>query len=115
MDSNIKTISLILVFWIVLSLFIAQLVSDPVVSSSGSIGDTNYTTGSTNVNVSDLRNDGSAGSSGGIQNALGMMFGFTMPSTLDMPQQIVTILSIFNWFLVLLSGILLYRIINPFA
>ena len=48
-------------------------------------------------------------------NTLKIMFGFRTPKVVGFPNIIAVILSFINWFLLIIGGVAVYRIINPLA
>lgn len=91
------------------------LLQDPFITSEGIIGNTSFTIQDTsNLNMTILEPTDTP-TLKSFPNALKIMFGFRTPIPTAIPQFLASFLSFINWFLFIIFGLAVYRLINPLA
>lgn len=111
----IVIIIVIVVYWFLVVMGLNFLLQDEFILSAGAEGNTSFSVFNTtdiNMTTDELTEQTSLRS---FPSALKVMFGFRTPIPAAIPATLASILSFINWFLVILLGISVYRIINPLA
>jgi hypothetical protein len=104
-----------MVFWFLLGFLLTQAGKDDTLRELSQINssyDASDFLTSTNMSVDSPTDTTTLRSFG---NALRTMFGFRASQQSGMPQSFASIISFINWFLVIILGISLYRILNPIS
>lgn len=111
----IVIIIVIIVYWFLIGMGLNFLLQDPFITSEGIVGNTSFNIPNTeNVNMTQLQNPEQT-TLRTFPNTLKIMFGFRTPIPAAIPQTLAGILSFLNWFLIVIFGIAVYRIVNPLA
>lgn len=111
----IVIIIVIVSYWFLIGMGLNYLIQDEFILSAGSEGNSSFIvpdTSNINMTTDELTETTSLRS---FPTALKVMFSFRTPIPLAIPQVLTVILSFINWFLVILLGISIYRVINPLA
>lgn len=105
----------IIIYWFLLGIMLTNVYNDDFFTNIGEINSSYETiSSSTDINMSvDEPTDTTTLRSFG--NALKTMFGFRVPKFSGIPNSIATVLSFINWFLLIILGVSLYRILNPIS
>lgn len=112
----IVIIIVIVSYWFLIGIGLNFLLQDEFILSVGAEGDTSFfIPNTTNVNMTTDELIEGRTSLRTFTSSLKVMFGFRTPIPSAIPQTLVVILSFTNWFMVILLGISIYRIINPLA
>ncbi len=111
----IVVIMVIVAYYFILGFGLSFLIQDEFIIAEAIEGNTSLTLVNTsiiNLTTSEFSTDTNLRS---FPNALGIMFGFRTPLPAAIPQSLTVIISFINWFLLILLGTAVYRIINPIA
>lgn len=109
----ITIVIVIIVYWFLLGMGLNFLLKDTLLVSA-EMGSNYSMINISNVNMTtdELTDEVSLKS---FPSALKIMFGFRTPEINGLPSILTFIISFINWFLVIMMGISIYRIINPLA
>lgn len=103
------------IFWFALGFILTAIVSDTSLDGI-SAGNGNFTNiDVSSFNSSDSQVGGSSTGGADLLDSLKIMFGFSIPTNSGFPQFLVTLISFINWLLVIIFGVAIYRVLNPFA
>lgn len=117
-------LTLTIVFWIALASITTALYNDPVIISELIEGNSSYVINvdtsqanmALNMSAEDnkiyLFKDYAPSQTKGFLNMIIRMLTFRIPSTASMPPLITTFISALNWILVLIMGLLVFRLIR---
>ena len=112
---NIPILAGIIIFWIILGTFVYYFSQDSSLNANADIGASNYSAiGLSNAFNSTGSWDSQTTSLSGLGATLSFMFLFKMPST-GMPGGLAVFISSFNWLLVIILFIVIYRLASPFS
>ena len=100
----------IMIFWLMLFITLSYVLADTSLIEIN-VNTSNFNVTSENINFNELQNQGSLSR---FIDAVKIMFAYHIP-TATFPKGIINILSSINWLLVIVFGICIYRVANPFA
>ena len=109
----IVIIILIVFWWFIVGATLTSMVNDSFITGETLTGNTSYSVGDPTV----FNASGDYSESASKKSFLDMsvrMFTFRVPSSL-LPSGFNALLSFFNWFLLILMIVSIYRLANPFA
>ena len=117
---DLAILSFIIGFWIILGAILTYVYQDPLIidamlatNSSYVIRvDTDAAAGNLSGNTVPLFQDATETSTKGFLNMIGRMLTFRIPSVEGIPNGFLTIIESVNFLLVLITGLIIYRLIR---
>ena len=110
----IVIVIVIIAYYFLLGIGLNFLLQDPFITSAEGVGNKSFSFDATDVNMTVLNLEDQT-TLRSFPNALQIMFGFRTPLPTAIPQTVTSILSFLNWFLLIIFGIAVYRLVNPIA
>lgn len=111
----ITIIIVVVCYFFLMSIGLNLLLKDSLIVSASPVGNDSFISinaSSINMTTEEIPDEVSLKS---FPSALKVMFGFRTPIPDAIPATGAAIISFMNWFLMILLGISLYRVINPLA
>lgn len=103
----------IIVFWFFLGSILTFIAADSTLSTTALFGNASYEADLTDFNLSDEEVSGTTNPLT-LWDSLSFLFGFKSPTT-DFPSGLKLFVNFLNWFLVIMAGVILYRLIRSGA
>jgi len=106
----------IIVYYFLLGVGLTLLLQDVLLVSATGEGNTTYSLlNTTDINMTSDEMIGEGKTLKTFPNTLKIMFAFSTPKIAGLPSTLVAFISFINWFLLIIFGISVYRIINPLS